>query len=292
MILIGESIHTTSRKISEAIEGRDPKPIQELALLQAARGANYLDINLGPVSRHARETTQWVLNTVQDVVDLPLAIDTVNLEAIEAALQVCRKTPLINCASNKSEDRPKLELAQKYSADVIVMTFNDEGMPSDADERAACVMSLVDTLEEIGLGADRVWVDGVLLPACINQDQVVQYFEFLKILPDLAPGMKTVCGLSNISSCGTPAPLRGVLNRALFVMLERYGQTAVIADVTDDELLRLIRGEMPEIRDLIHRAMDGEEFEPGGLAPQALAYVKSVDVLLKRKLYSHSWLES
>ncbi len=292
MILIGENIHVISKEINGAIEKRNPEPIQKLARLQAEAGANYLDLNLGPLTKNPIETVQWVIHTVQEAVDLPLSIDTINPIAMVAALEVCNKTPLINSASGTSESMEKiLPLTQKYSAEVIILALNDEGLPNDADDRADVLMDILEGANSLGIPNERIWIDGLLMPACVNQDQVVQYLDFVQMVPDLAPGAKTVTGLSNISSCGTPKEFRGILNRTFMVMVSQHGQSAVIADVLDEELLRLNRGELPQISQLVSLAMDGEEINLDALSDEERAYVKTVDVLMGRTIYSHSWLE-
>ena len=52
MILIGESINVMSKTIGPAMKGKDPKPIQEMALAQQKAGMDYLDINIGPARKN------------------------------------------------------------------------------------------------------------------------------------------------------------------------------------------------------------------------------------------------
>lgn len=292
MILVGESVHVISKQISSAVESRNPGPIQELAVLQAQAGADYLDLNLGPLSKNPVETVQWVVETVQDAVDLPLSIDTLNPDAMKAALEVCTKTALINCANAGTVGKEKVfPLAKTYSADLIVMTFTEDGMPNDADERAAFVLDIVEYGDELGIPRDRIWIDGLLLPICVNQQQVTQYLEFAKMFEELGTGAKIITGLSNVSSCGTPEQYRQILNRTLYMILKRYGHSALIVDVLDEELVKLNRGEYPELEKIIHRAEDGDEIDLNSLSDLEKAYVKTVDVLMGRQIYSHSWLE-
>ena len=94
MLLIGESLNVISKKIGAAFKERDPKPIQEEALFQKEKGMDYIDINLGPAKKDGHELMPWVVEVVQDVVpDVPLALDTSNIDAIEAALEVIKQVP-------------------------------------------------------------------------------------------------------------------------------------------------------------------------------------------------------
>jgi 5-methyltetrahydrofolate corrinoid/iron sulfur protein methyltransferase len=292
MILIGERIHIISKEIKGAIVKRHPEPIQKLARLQAEAGADYLDLNLGPLPKDPLDTMQWIVNTVQEAVDIPLSIDTNNPIAMESALKICKITPLINAANGTQFSKETmLPLAQKYSADVVFLTFNDDRMASDADERVAMAMELVEEANDMGIPNERIWIDGVLMPISSSQDQVVQYLEFAKMFQEALPGVNNLTGLSNVSSCGTPPELRGLLNRTLYIVLNRYGHSALIADVLDEELMQLHRGELPELVDLVYKALEGEDIDLGSLSEREKNYLKTVDILTEKKLYSHSWLE-
>jgi len=106
MFLIGESLNVISRKIGLAYKERDPKPIQQEALEQKEKGMDYIDINLGPAKKDGPELMPWVVKTVQEVVsDIPLALDTSNIDAIEAALKVIKEEKLAERA---------LELGEKF----------------------------------------------------------------------------------------------------------------------------------------------------------------------------------
>ena len=292
MILIGESIHVVSKEINNAIQTHNAAPIQKLAQLQEQAVASYLDLNVGPLSKNPTETIQWLVNCVQEVVNIPLCIDTTNPVAMEAALQVCVKPPLINSANgNQVSKETFFPLVNKYPSELVVMTFSDAGMPNDADERISFVVDILEYANSVGIPNEKIWIDAVLMPACVDQKQIVEYIEFIKMFGDVAPGAKTITGLSNVSSCGTPPHLRAILNQTMFVMLNRYGHSALIADVLDQDLIRLNRGELPEIVELIGKAEDGEEIDIEALSGLERSYVKTVDILTGRKMYSHSWLD-
>jgi 5-methyltetrahydrofolate corrinoid/iron sulfur protein methyltransferase len=124
-----------------------------------------------------------------------------------------------------------------------------------------------------------------------DQKQVREAVEFVGMLADLLPGVKSTIGLSNVSN-GTPEELRGILNRTYMVMLGRNGLYSAIADVLDNDLVRLNKGELPKIVDLIYKTMDGETIDIGSLSKEEQDYVKTVKVLMGETLYSHAWLES
>ena len=291
MILIGESIHVISKDVSDAVRDRNPKVIQELTIAQTKAGADYIDVNLGPAKREPEESTQWLVNTIQEVTDLPLSIDTLNSVAMEAGLKVCKKRPLLNSASGKAVSKEKmLPLAVKYKTDVVISVITDAGCPPDIDSRSESIMETVALANDMGIPNEDIWVDPIILPVSADQKQVTEAIEFIGILQDLLPGVKSTVGLSNVSN-GTPDHLRGILNRTYMVMLERKGQYSAIADVLDEELVKLNKGELPQIVDLIYKVMDGEDIDLAALPKNEQDYVKTAKVLMSQILYSHAWLD-
>jgi len=291
MFIIGESIHIISKVVSQAVKERNPKPIQELAIAQTKAGADYIDLNLGPARKNPEETAQWLVKTVEEVTNLPLSIDTLNPVAMEAGLRVCKKRPLLNSASGRTDSKEKmLPLAKKYNTDLVLSVLTDRGCPPDVESRIESIMETVAYANELGIPNEDIWVDPILLPVSADQKQVGEALEFIKILPDILPGIKSTIGLSNISN-GTPEELRGILNRTYMVMLGRYGQHSVIGDALDKELTSLNKGKMPEIVSLIYRVMDGEEVDLSSLLQKERDYLKTTKVLMGETLYSHSWLE-
>jgi 5-methyltetrahydrofolate corrinoid/iron sulfur protein methyltransferase len=291
MVLIGESIHIISKDVNEAVKNRNPSVIQDLTKHQTTAGANYIDINLGPAKREPEETTKWLVETIQTVTDLPLSVDTLNPVAMEAGLKACKKRPLLNSASGKAVAKElMLPLAKKYNTDVVISVITDKGCPPDIDSRTESIMETVALANDMGIPNEDIWVDPIILPVSADQKQVAEALEFISILGDLLPGVKSTVGLSNTSN-GTPAELRGIINRTYMVMMERKGLYSAIADVLDTELVALNQGKLPKIVDLIYKTMDGEDIPLSSLSKQEQDYVKTTKVLLAKTLYSHAWLE-
>jgi 5-methyltetrahydrofolate corrinoid/iron sulfur protein methyltransferase len=295
MVIIGENIHVIAQAISTAIRERDAKVIQDLAKAQTEAGAGYIDLNVGPMKKDTEETMQWLVNAVQEATDLPLSIDTLNPVAMEAGLKACKRKPLLNSASGKSLSKEQmLPLAQKYNCDVVISVMTDKGMPPDVESKIESIMDTGAYADELGIPNENIWVDPILLPistAGEGQRFTVINLEFIKILEDVLPGVKSTVGLSNTSN-GVPDELRPPLNRTYLVMLERNGLYSAIADPLDKELMNLTKGEMPEIVELIYKTMDGEDIDLSSLSQKEIEYVKTAKVLMGETLYSDAWLES
>jgi len=292
MLLIGESLNVISRTIGRAFKERDPKPIQEEALFQKSKGMDFIDINLGPAKKDGHELMPWVVKTVQEVVDdIPLVLDTSNIDAIAAALKVCKLPPLINSIMVRPERYQRMvPLVAEYNAGFVALMWGPEGLPRDENERAALCVELVYFANEAGIPNERIWVDGIVTPVNIQQPQAISLMEFQKMLPDICPGVKSTCGVSNISN-GPPDHLRPILNQTYTVMLQKCGMQSVISDPRDDPLTAIARGKRPDIVELIYKIMDGEEPDMKSLSKEMRDYAKTVNVILGKTLYSDSWLE-
>jgi len=289
MILIGENINIMSQTIGPALRGRTPKPIQELARAEAEAGVDYIDLNIGPARKAGDELMEWVVKTVQEVTNLPLSLDTTNPVATEAGLKVHKGKALINSISPVRMEE-ELPLVKKYNADMIGLLWGTEGMPRDANERAVLAVDLIYKANEMGIPNEDIWIDPIATPVSVEINQVKACGEFMGMLQDIAPGCKSTVGLSNISN-GTPTHLRPWLNRTYMIMLMRYGLYSAIVDAFDPELVKIAKGEKPELVDLVHRVMDGERPDLSSLGEEEVKYVKTVRVLTGESLYSHSWLE-
>jgi cobalamin-dependent methionine synthase I len=291
MKIVGENLNIMSNTIGPALRGRDPRPVQNMARDETAAGIDYLDLNIGPARKAGDEMMAWAVDVVQKVTDTPLSLDTTNPIAMEAGLKTYRGRALVNSVSLQPERLEKLlPMVKEYNAEMIGLLWGVEGMPRDANERCLLAVDLVYKANEMGIPNEDIWIDPIVTPVSVEINQVQACLEFMSMLGDIAPGCKSIIGLSNVSN-GTPTHLRPYLNRTYMIMLMKYGLYSAIADAFDSELISIARGEIPEIVNLVHRVMDGERPDMASLSQQEAEYVKTVRVLTGESLYSHSWLE-
>lgn len=291
MKLIGENLNIVSKKYGPALKERNAGPVQELAIAQTKAGMDYLDINIGPARKDGDKFMEWVVKTVQAVTDVPLSLDTTNPIAMEAGLNAHRGKALINSISLERMD-VELPFVLKYNCDFVALLWGRDGLPRDANERGAIAAELLYNANEKGISNDRIWFDPIVTPAVnIASNHVKHCLDFLSMLPDIAPGARSIVGLSNVSN-GAPNNLRPYLNRTLLMMLMKYNLFSVILDALDRELIDIARGNRPKLLKLVQRAMDGEIIDPASISAEEVKYVKTVKVLLGEVLYSDSWLES
>ncbi len=259
MLVIGEKLSVIAKRVREAMMKKDKGPIQEIARAQQGAGAGMIDANIGPAEDNGEDLMQWMVTTIQEAVQLPVCLDTTNFKAVEAGLTVHNNEwgrPLINSTSNDPERFSMLELASKYHAQIIGLTVGKGGLPADAEERAAIAAEIMARAYEYGVPLEDIYLDPLVLQIATSQDHALKVVKAVKMFQDLNdPPMKTVVGLSNISN-GCPKHLRPVLNNHFLSLLMYEGLTAAIAD-----------------------------------AHEIMPTVKTIDAILGRTLYAHSYLE-
>jgi 5-methyltetrahydrofolate corrinoid/iron sulfur protein methyltransferase len=293
VITIAESINIMSKTIGPAMKERNARPIQEMAIAEAAAGADFLDVNIGPARKGGAEMMEWLVKTIHEVVDLPLSLDTTNLEAMEAGLKAHQKggRPIVNSVSCQSDRIDAgLDVVKKYNALMVGLLWGNDGMPRDVNERAALAVDIIYKANEKGIPNEDIFIDPIVTPISGEINQVLACTEFLGMLQDIAPGCKSTVGLSNVSN-GAPDHLRPFLNRPYLLMLEKQGLYSSIVDAYDKEIMALAKGEMPELRELVAKLMAGETVDVAALSEMGKQYAKSVNVLMGKTLFSISWLE-
>jgi len=291
MLIVGEKINVISKEIGKAMKERNPAPIQEMAKKQVAGGANWLDINIGPASKDGPELMEWLVKTVQEVVDVPLSLDTTNAEAMEAGLKVHKGKALINSASGAPERlKNMLSLAAKYNADVIGLTMTEKGIPRDANERMVIAYDIVTACAEYGVPLENLYLDPLILPIAVAQNQAMEAVEAIKMFKQLNdPPLKTIVGLSNISN-GTPPQTKPVLDRVYLVVLKDAGLDAAIADPLDKELMAAAKdGDA-----ILNLAKDENALQAAlanGADKEMLVAARAIKIFRNEMLYAHSFVD-
>ncbi len=240
MFIIGERINGMFRSVARAIRDRDAAAIADLARRQVSAGANALDLNTGPTGDDPAEVMTWLVQTVQDAVEVTLSLDSPRPAVIEAGLRACRGRAVINSTTGAAEKLDALlPLAVQFNAGLIALTIDERGIPRNAEARAEIALTIVARAMEAGLPTDRLYLDPIVLPVSAVQGQGP---EALNAIPSFLalcePMPHIVVGLSNVSQ---GAPNRGLINRTFLTMAMAMGLDAAILDPLDQELMDALR---------------------------------------------------
>ncbi len=304
MLIIGENIHIIAPTVKNAIAERDTATIQRLAKAQVDKGADILDLNIGPQKRSGPEVMTWMVNAVQEVTDVGLSFDTTNLAAIETGLKLAKHQAMINSTSAEPERLEKVpEVAARYSAKLIALLMGKGGIPVTAEERVAIAIDqLVPRAMEVGIPMEDLFLDPLVLTVAGCQEYCPHAVEAVRYIKQgMDPAPMTIGGLSNVSN-NVPNENRSLLNRVYLVMLMAAGIDAVIADPLDRRLMETIRiveqrDDSTPVGNLLLSLYDAtaamEELEPSQVDmndPDQVDIWKTVQVLLNKTIFTESYL--
>jgi 5-methyltetrahydrofolate--homocysteine methyltransferase len=240
MFIIGERFNTSISEISKAVKSRDADFIIDDARAQLDSGASALDINAGTHGRSEQEDVLWLLQTLQDAMDVRISLDSSNVKIIEILLNKYRagEKPIINSITGeKSKMADLTKLLKDHDSDVIALALDDNGIPDNSKGRLDVVNNLVKSLENEGIEQNRLFVDPLVFPISTDTTKALVTIETLKGIKAAHPDTRAIVGLSNISF-GLPKPR--LLNRTFLAMLMAHGLDAAILDPTMDGLMSTV----------------------------------------------------
>ncbi|KPK98995.1 MAG: hypothetical protein AMJ95_01725 [Omnitrophica WOR_2 bacterium SM23_72] len=236
MLIIGELINGMYQDIGKAINEKNKSVIQQRALDQLNMGADVLDVNCGPASKQPMADMPWLVETIQEVTDKPLALDSSKPQVIEAGLKVAKNKVIINSTTADPEKLDALiNLAQQYKTGLIGLTISSKGIPHNKDQRLELAATIVATCEEKGFAISDLYLDPIVLPINVAQAQMTDILESIREFKIISkPSPKTIVGLSNVSQGTT---VRSLINRTFLVMASAFGLDAAILDPLDKDLM-------------------------------------------------------
>jgi 5-methyltetrahydrofolate corrinoid/iron sulfur protein methyltransferase len=236
MFIIGELINGMYANISRAIKAKDKAIIQKIALLQLDNGADALDVNCGPASVDPVNDMRWLVESIREVTDVELAIDSSKPKVIASGIEAAKRGTIINSVSADIEKMDALvPLAVKSGSKLIALAMSAKGIPGNKEQRLELAALIVTECDGKGFDLSRLYIDPVVLPVNVAQVQIKEILDSIgdfKILS--APPPKTIVGLSNISQGSSG---RSLINRTFLAMALSAGLDAAILDPTDKELM-------------------------------------------------------
>ncbi|QDR81535.1 dihydropteroate synthase [Sporomusa termitida] len=238
MLIIGEKLNSSIPSAAAAIEKRDKAFVQKLALEQVAAGADVIDVNAGTFLTQEVELLAWLVETVQEAVEVPLCIDSPNVLALQAALPLARQKPIVNSISaEEARYQSVIPLIKKAKAGVIALVMDDQGIPSTTEERMVIARRLVERLTQDGVQRDDIYLDVMVQPIGTESTSGKVALETVQCIHRELKGVHITCGLSNVSF---GLPKRRLLNQAYAIALTANGMDALFIDPLDEKLMALI----------------------------------------------------
>lgn len=246
MLLVADNLQIINREIARAVAARDPGPIRELALRCRAAGAQAIDVNCGPMPRDPEGNTGFLMQTVRAAIDVPLLIDTANPAATAAGLRAGGPGVLINGFSLEPRRcTSMLQLARDHGADLICFLLHSDGrVPADLQERLQLAVEVFEAATAAGVEPRQLIFDPIVVPLTWDDGtfQARAVLDTILRLPDLlGVPVRTIAGLSNLTSGPAPAEKKMLLESAYCGMLAGAGLDLLLCNVLHDATVRTAR---------------------------------------------------
>jgi 5-methyltetrahydrofolate--homocysteine methyltransferase len=185
------------------------------------------------------EILQWLIETIQETVKTPLAIDSPSAKAMLVGLKANRNgKPIVNSVTGEKERLDTiLPLIVNYKASVIALCMDDRGMPETAADRVGIARNLIKELTGAGVALDDIFIDPMIRPVGTGSHYGNVALDTIRTVKQEYPEVHIACGLSNISF-GIPA--RKVMNQAFLVAAMAAGMDGAILDPLDKKLMTFL----------------------------------------------------
>jgi len=235
-VLIGERINPTGKKrFKQALVERDIHYILTEAVNQEEKGVHILDVNVGLPDIDEVEMIRNVVCELQGVTNLPLQIDTSNVEAMEAALRRYNGKAMINSVSGKEESmKTVFPLVKKYGGVVVALTLDENGIPATAEGRVEIARKILATAKAYGIDKKDIIFDTLAMTISADNQAAVVTLKALKTIKEEL-GCHTSLGVSNVSF---GLPNRDAINSTFFALALENGLSAAIMNPYSVDMMK------------------------------------------------------
>ena len=237
--VIGERINTSRKHVQEAVANRDADYIVNDVKQQEEAGAAFIDVNAGARIGHEPEDMKWLLETIQPVVSIPLALDSPDPAVLEMAFGMVETQPLINSISlEKDRFDTMMPFLQGKSCKIIALCMDDSGMPKSSADIIDRADRLVAELNNIDIPTNAIYVDPLVQPISTDTTKGMMVLDAVRGIKMNYPEIHITGGLSNISY---GLPQRRIVNRTFVTLMMDAGMDSAIIDPLDSKIMATIK---------------------------------------------------
>jgi 5-methyltetrahydrofolate corrinoid/iron sulfur protein methyltransferase len=235
MLIVGERINTSRKAVNEAVEKRDAATITADVQKQAKAGANFIDVNAGSRFGSELEDLAWLVEVVEPAVDLPLSLDSPDPKVLLAMAKKVKKKPMINSTTAEKDRFEAMKAVfQEREGEIVALCMDERGIPSAVDQTLENASFLVKNLTQLGVPIQSIHLDPMIQPISVNSKNGTLALETIQRIHREFPGVRTICGLSNVSF---GLPNRFLVNRTFMVLCIGAGLTGAIVDPLDQKMM-------------------------------------------------------
>ena len=238
-VIIGERINPTGKKkFKQALRDNNIEYILEEGLRQEESGAHILDVNVGLPEIDEPKMMGTVVTRLQEILGLPLQIDTSDPEALERGMRLYNGKPMVNSVNGKKESiEAVFPLVKKYGGVVVGLVLDEDGIPDTADGRVAVAKKIYEAADRYGIPREDIVIDGLAMTISSDTRGALVTLETLRRVRDELGG-HTILGVSNISF---GLPQRQIINSHFLTMALQMGLSCAIMNPGNEDMMAAYR---------------------------------------------------
>ena len=239
MIIIGEKINGSIPAVAKASAERDAAFIKARAIAQEEAGATFIDCCASVAEEVEVETLKWMIECIQEVSDLPIAVDSPSADVLCEAYKFCKRPGLINSVSGEGDKIDKIFpiLAENKGWQVIALLSDDTGIPKNAADRLKVFDKIMAKAKEYGIAPNRIHIDPLVEMLCTSENGIETNIEVISTVREQYPSIHITAAVSNISF---NLPVRKMINLGFTVLAMNAGLDSAILDPTNRDMMGVI----------------------------------------------------
>jgi 5-methyltetrahydrofolate--homocysteine methyltransferase len=229
MIIVGEKLNSSIPKTVTAINHSDSEYLIDLIKLQEANGADFLDINTAICQEDELSKLVWLIDLVQKNSKCGIMIDSPSPAVIKEAIKTIKdRKIIINSVTLTDRIDELLPVAKETGASIVGLPIDDVMLPETVEKRVANSKKLIEKITDFGIPMEHIYIDVLAEALSVGNNNALNAIDTIKMLKELFPTVKTICGLSNISF---GLPKRVNINCAFLTAAVVAGLDSAIMDI-------------------------------------------------------------
>ena len=208
-------------------------------MAQANAGATYIDCCASVPESEEVETLKWMIDCIQEVTDLPIAVDSPSADVLAEAWKFCNKPGIINSVSGEGDKMDKLFpiVRDNPGWEVVALLSDDTGIPKNAADRLRVFAKIMAKAKEYGISPARILIDPLVEMLCTSEDGIANNVEVISTIREQYPTIHITGAVSNISF---NLPYRKILNMSFMVLAMNAGLDSCVVDPCNRDMMGII----------------------------------------------------
>lgn len=207
-VILGQGVSTIGGRINAGYNESTGKTLSDNnlgdivseAIGQKSQGADMLAVDAGVSNVDERENMLNLIREIQAVVNLPLEINSLNVDVLEAGMRIYSGRPLVRGVSAEQASMESIfPVVKKYGACVVGITMDEKGVPLDAKGRLKMAEKLMRAAELYGIPREDMIIDCTVPDTSGYPSGAMQALEAVRLVKNEL-GLKTTLDIRKVCS--------------------------------------------------------------------------------------------